>query len=132
MAKTKKNIAKKKKKKQTQAQPEVAAQETVQADLSDKEQKKAAKAEEKAQKQADKEFEEKRKAKEKEKNPGFFARMGNFFKGTWAELKKVQWLSSDELMKASGAVAGIVTAFTLVTWAADSLLGTIAAFILNI
>lgn len=131
MAKTKKNIAKKKKKKQpSQVQPEI--QETAQVELSEKEQKAQAKAEEKAQKQLEKEIEEKRKAKEKEKHPGFFTRMGNYCKGTWTELKKVQWLDGEELMKASGAVAGIVTAFTLVTWAADSVLGTIADFILNL
>lgn len=122
MAKTKKNIAKPKKKKTVQAEA-AAPQELTQAEI---------KAQEKAKKEEAKAIAEKKKQKEKEKNPGFFTRVGNDLKGTWTELKKTQWLDGEQLNKATGSVFGIVTAFTLLTWVVDSGLGALTALILGL
>lgn len=129
--KTKKNIAKKKKK-PSAAVSQVQVVEAEKPELTEKEIRAQEKAELKAQKEADKEFERKKREKEKEQNPGFFKRCGNYFKGTVAELKKVQWLDNEQLMKASGAVAVIVAAFTGVTWVADSVLGALASLLLGL
>lgn len=72
------------------------------------------------------------KAEAKDKKPGFFARIGDFFKGTISELKKVNWLTGEELIRKSGFVGAFVTVFTLVVWAIDSGLGAIAALILQL
>lgn len=129
--KTKKNIAKKKKKPSVAAS-QVQLVEAEKPELTEKEIRAREKAELKAQKEADKEFERKKREKEKEQHPGFFTRSANYFKGTITELKKVQWLDSEQLMKATGAVAVIVTAFTGVTWAADSVLGALASMLLGL
>lgn len=72
------------------------------------------------------------KADAKDKKPGFFSRIGDFFKGTISELKKVNWLTGEELLKNSGFVGAFVTVFTLVVWAIDSGLGALAALILQL
>ena len=63
--------------------------------------------------------------------PGIFRRAINFLKDVRTELKKVTWLTPDELMKSTGVVAGIVTIATLYTWIVDSGFGTLAAMILG-
>ncbi|MBR0384636.1 MAG: preprotein translocase subunit SecE, partial [Eubacteriaceae bacterium] len=63
--------------------------------------------------------------------PGIFRRAINFLKDVRTELKKVTWLTPDELMKSTGVVAGIVTIATLYTWIIDSGFGTLAAMILG-
>ncbi|MBQ3334561.1 MAG: preprotein translocase subunit SecE [Eubacteriaceae bacterium] len=71
-----------------------------------------------------------KKAARNEK-PGLFMRGINFLKDVRTELKKVTWLTPDELMKSTGVVAGIVTLATLYTWIIDSGLGALAAMILG-
>ncbi len=127
--KTKKNIAKKKKK---QNKVKAVVEETPVVELSDKELKAQEKEEEKKKKLADKEYQQKMKAKEKEEHPGFFKRCSNYVDSTFKELKKVQWLDNEQLMKASGAVAAIVAVFTGATWVADSVLGFISSLLLGI
>ncbi len=129
MAKTKKNIAKNKNRKKQRPVDEASTIEIEEVVVQTKADIKAA---EKAQKEADKAIADKKKAKDKKEHPGWFARMGNGIKGTWAELKKVQWLSNEELMKTTGAVAAIVAVFTGATWVVDSALGALTALILGI
>lgn len=90
---------------------------------------------EKAAAQASKEKRAAKKAaakkEKKEKRPGFFRRIGNFFSEVGVELKKVNWLSRDELMRSSGVVFGIVIVFTVLTWLVDSGFGALAALFLG-
>jgi len=73
-----------------------------------------------------------KKSSEKNKEPNIFQKMVGFFKGVQHELRKVTWLTKDELLKKSGVVAGIVGIFTLLVWVVDSGLGALAALFMNI
>lgn len=130
--KTKKNIAKGKNKKKRQAQLAAQAQNPELAKgtqtLSEAQQKEA----EKAQKAKEKEIAERKKRKERKENPTFWDKTKAYFKSTWTELKKTQWLDASELNKATGSVFGIVTVFTVITWIVDSGLGALTALILGI
>ena len=77
--------------------------------------------------------EKKKPTKKADRNekPGIFKRAINFLKDVRIELKKVTWLTPDELMKSTGVVAGIVAFFTLYTWIIDSGFGALAAMILG-
>ncbi|MEG0075129.1 MAG: preprotein translocase subunit SecE [Eubacterium sp.] len=72
------------------------------------------------------------KKADKNKKPNIFVRMGTFIKGVFTELKKVNWLSKEELAKSSGVVAGIVAIFTFLVWVIDSGLGALAALLIGI
>ena len=65
----------------------------------------------------------KNSSKKVEKRPGFFARIGNFFKGVLTEFKKVNWPSGNELVQHTLVVIGIVIIFTAVIYLFDLLLG---------
>lgn len=130
MAKTKKNIAKGKNKKKRQRRLE--AQRAQQAELTVAEQQALADEREKAEKLKAKEAAEKRKKREKKENPGFWGKTVAYFRSTWTELKKTQWLDASQLNKATGSVFGIVTVFTAITWVVDSALGALTAFILGL
>ena len=67
----------------------------------------------------------------KKKKPNIFVRAVNYVKGVFSELKKVSWLTSDELMKSTSVVAGIVAILTFITWIMDSGLGALAALLLG-
>ena len=96
---------------------------TVEAEV--KEDKKAAKDE--------KEPKTSRKAGKKKKDkPNIFQRGVEFVKSTYKELKKVSWLSGEELAKSTGVVAGCVAVFTLVIWLMDTGLGAMAAKLLSL
>jgi len=71
------------------------------------------------------------KKKDKNKKPNVFTRLVTFIKEVIVELKKVSWLSNDELMKSTSVVAGIVLIFTLMTWIVDSGFGAIAAALIG-
>ena len=71
------------------------------------------------------------KKADRNEKPGIFRRAINFLKDVKTELKKVTWLTPDELMKSTGVVAGIVAFFTLYTWIVDSGFGALAAMILG-
>lgn len=132
--KTKKNISKGKNKKKRQAQKVQQQQQAVALTAEQKAEiakQEAREAEEKEKAKA-KAIEEKKRQKEKEENPGFFTKSVDFVKSTWGELKKTQWLDAAELNKATASVFGIVSVFTVLTWAVDSGLGAIAALILEL
>ncbi|MGL6293938.1 preprotein translocase subunit SecE [Eubacterium aggregans] len=67
----------------------------------------------------------------KNKKPNIFVRAIDFIKSVFAELKKVSWLTSDELMKSTSVVAWIVAIMTLMTWVVDSGLGVLAALLIG-
>lgn len=72
--------------------------------------------------------------KEKKKSSGqknIFSRFIDYVKGTYQELKKVNWLSREDLLKSTGFVFGFVAVFTLIVWVIDSGLGALAAVFLN-
>lgn len=71
------------------------------------------------------------KKTEKKKKPNIFVRMKDFIKGVFSELKKVNWLTKEELTKSSGFVAGFVAVFTLIIWIFDSGLGALAALLIG-
>ncbi len=73
-----------------------------------------------------------KKSNEKNKQPNIFQRLVAFLKGVHHELRKVTWLTKDELLKQTGVVAGIVGIFTLLVWVVDSGLGALAALFINI
>lgn len=73
-----------------------------------------------------------KKSSEKNKAPNIFQKMIGFLKGVHHELRKVTWLTKDELLKKSGIVAGIVGIFTFLVWVVDSGLGALAALFINI
>ena len=124
----KKNTAKSNKKKQA-VKVEVAQQQTG----DDKETIVVSKKNEvvKAEKKAKAEKTKPTKKADRNEKPGIFRRAINFLKDVRTELKKVTWLTPDELMKSTGVVAGIVAFFTLYTWIVDSGFGTLAALILG-
>ena len=96
---------------------------------------KVVEAEVKADKKASKDEKEpktSRKAGRKKKDkPNIFQRGVEFVKSTYKELKKVSWLSGEELAKSTGVVAGCVAIFTLITWLMDTGLGAMAAKLLG-
>ncbi|MDD4507833.1 MAG: preprotein translocase subunit SecE [Eubacteriaceae bacterium] len=126
MATKKKN----KKKKQTKSKNSNQAvrqqnNETVKQEQAvHQEKKEIAKAEKKTK-------EAKKNTKPKKAKPNIFVRMINFCKEVVVELKKVSWLSTDELMKSTGVVAGIVAIFTFMTWIVDTGLGALAAALIG-
>lgn len=70
-------------------------------------------------------------AAKKAKKEGVFKRIGQFFSGIKQELKKVNWLSSGELMKSTGVVFGFVLFFTLLTWLEDTGFGALVAKLIS-
>lgn len=92
--------------------------------------KETAVAEKKAKDKSSKATKAPKKA-DKNKKPNIFVRAIDFIKSVFVELKKVSWLTSDELMKSTSVVAGIVTIFTLLTWIVDSGLGALAALLIG-
>ncbi len=124
----KKNTAKPNKKKQA-VKVEVAQQQTG----DEKETIVVSKKNEvvKAEKKAKAEKTKPTKKADRNEKPGIFRRAINFLKDVKTELKKVTWLTPDELMKSTGVVAGIVACFTLYTWIVDSGFGALAAMILG-
>ncbi|WP_417088907.1 preprotein translocase subunit SecE [Eubacterium maltosivorans] len=72
------------------------------------------------------------KKSDKKKKPNIFVRMLDFVKGVFSELKKVNWLTKEELAKSSGFVAGFVAIFTFLIWIIDSGLGALAALLIGL
>ncbi len=52
--------------------------------------------------------------KKKSDKPGFFARLGNFFKGLKAEFKKITWANTKATLKNFGIVLLFLIAFAVV------------------
>ncbi len=71
------------------------------------------------------------KKADKKKKPNIFVRAVDFVKSVVTELKKVNWLTRDDLMKSSGFVAGFVAVFAFLVWVVDSGLGALAALFIG-
>ena len=61
--------------------------------------------------------------KSKNKKPNWFKRVGAKFKETFSELKKVTWPKFTTVLKTTGVVLVIVTAFLAVVTGIDASLG---------
>ena len=61
--------------------------------------------------------------KSKNKKPNWFKRVGAKFKETFSELKKVTWPKFTTVLKTTGVVLVIVTAFLGIVTGVDALLG---------
>ncbi len=61
--------------------------------------------------------------KSKNKKPNWFKRVGAKFKETFSELKKVTWPKFSTVLKTTGVVLVIVTAFLAVVTGIDASLG---------
>ncbi|MBE7101043.1 MAG: preprotein translocase subunit SecE [Clostridiales bacterium] len=61
--------------------------------------------------------------KTKNKKPNWFKRVGAKFKETFSELKKVTWPKFTTVLKTTGVVLVIVTAFLGIVTGVDALLG---------
>ena len=61
--------------------------------------------------------------KNKNKKPNWFKRVGAKFKETFSELKKVTWPKFSTVLKTTGVVLVIVTAFLAVVTGIDASLG---------
>lgn len=65
---------------------------------------------------------DKPKAKsDKEKKPGFFKRLGRFFRELKAELKKVAWPTRADTMKKTGVVILCVIVVGVIVWIFDGI-----------
>ena len=65
---------------------------------------------------------DKPKAKsDKEKKPGFFKRLGRFFRELKAELKKVAWPTRADTMKKTGVVILSVIVVGVIVWIFDGI-----------
>lgn len=115
--------SKNKSKKNKQSKPKVEEIKAV-------DQKKTVVSEEKPKDKGTKGKATPKNAKSKEE-PNFFQKSKTFFKGVISELKKVNWLTTEELMKNTSVVAGIVVIFTALTWIMDTGLGAMVAVIIG-
>ena len=65
----------------------------------------------------------------KNKKPSWFRRVGAKFKETFSELKRVTWPKFTAVLKTTGIVLLIVTAFLTVVTGVDALLGWLLGLI---
>jgi preprotein translocase subunit SecE len=68
----------------------------------------------------------------KNKKPNIFQRAVRFLKEVWLELKKVTWLTRNELIQHTSVVLTIVAMCTLALWIIDSVLGTMTSYIIGL
>ena len=68
----------------------------------------------------------------KERKPGFFNRLGRFFRDLKAELKKVAWPSGSDTMKKTGIVVVCVIIVGIFIWLFDWLAGEIISALLDL
>ena len=62
-----------------------------------------------------------KKTKKKDnKTPGFFKKIGRWFKETFAELKKVSWPTFGKVLKQTGVVVVVVLIFLIVITGFDT------------
>ena len=57
--------------------------------------------------------------KQTAKKPGFFKRLGKYFKDIWGELKKVVWLSKKQVINNTLVVLAMIAVFAVVVWGLD-------------
>ena len=72
------------------------------------------------------------KNKASEKKPGFWKRIGNWFKGLKSEFKKITWASRRSTFKNFGIVLSIVIASAVVIGIVDIGLGAFFNFLLEV
>ena len=68
----------------------------------------------------------------KEKKPGFFNRLGRFFRELKAELKKVAWPSGSDTMKKTGIVIVCVIIVGVIVWIFDGIASSVIDAILSL
>lgn len=70
--------------------------------------------------------------KDKDKKPGFFARVGRWFREMRSELKKVSWPSAKDTMKNVGTVIACVIIVGVFIWIFDWLTHAVIDALLNL
>ena len=76
---------------------------------------------------------DKPKAKsDKEKKPGFFKRLGRFFRELKAELKKVAWPSGSDTLKKTGIVIVCVIVVGVIVWIFDGIASAVIDALLSL
>ena len=68
----------------------------------------------------------------KEKKPGFFKRLGRFFRDLKAELKKVAWPSGSDTMKKTGIVVVCVIIVGVIVWIFDGIASSVIDALLSL
>lgn len=68
----------------------------------------------------------------KEKKPGFFNRLGRFFRELKAELKKVAWPSGSDTMKKTGIVIVCVIVVGVIVWIFDGIASSVIDALLSL
>ena len=68
----------------------------------------------------------------KEKKPGFFKRLGRFFRELKAELKKVAWPSGSDTMKKTGIVIVCVIVVGVIVWIFDGIASSVIDALLSL
>ena len=68
----------------------------------------------------------------KEKKPGFFQRLGRFFRELKAELKKVAWPSGSDTMKKTGIVILCVIFVGVIVWIFDGIASSVVDALLSL
>ena len=76
---------------------------------------------------------EKAKAKsDKDKKPGFFKRVGRFFRELKAELKKVAWPTRADTLKKTGIVIVCVIVVGIIVWIFDGIASSVIDVLLSL
>ena len=57
--------------------------------------------------------------KKKKTGPGFFKRLGRFFKDTFSEVKKLSWPTKKELLGYTAAVISFIALMAVIMWVLD-------------
>ena len=68
----------------------------------------------------------------KEKKPGFFKRLGRFFRELKAELKKVAWPSGSDTLKKTGIVILCVIVVGVIVWIFDGIASAVIDALLSL
>lgn len=68
----------------------------------------------------------------KEKKPGFFKRLGRFFRELKVELKKVAWPSGSDTMKKTGIVIVCVIIVGVIVWIFDGIASSVIDALLSL
>lgn len=68
----------------------------------------------------------------KEKKPGFFKRLGRFFRELKAELKKVSWPTKADTLKKTGIVIVCVIVVGIIVWIFDGIANSVIDALLSL
>ena len=69
---------------------------------------------------------------EKDKKPGFFKRVGRFFRELKAELKKVAWPTRADTLKKTGIVIVCVIVVGIIVWIFDGIASSVIDALLSL